>query len=160
MSAAEVSLLVGSQFLLQLLLEIPAGTWAEREDRSNILSIAYVCFAVYAAVYCALGVLHPPFINYALRRLVVPASTEVLHVVTVAGAIVAEAFFGIASALLSGTLDSWVAEIERAKAGDDASAFRERLERVKSSPAPSAWLSSGTVQSRLCVFRGMRSCPR
>lgn len=131
LDASEVAILGCGQFILQLLLEIPSGTWAEREDPGNLLSLAYGAFLAFSLLYGVAGLLHVPSLSSIHALAAVHSATLVL-------AVVAECFFGAGTALLSGTLDAWVGEIERSAANaqeSDAAAladFQQRLLRVKS----------------------------
>jgi hypothetical protein len=129
LDASEVAILGCGQFIMQLLLEIPSGTWAEHEDPGNLLSLAYGAFLGFSLLYGVAGLLHVP------SMLSIHAVSAV-HAVTLVLAVVAECFFGAGTALLSGTLDAWVGEIERSAANkhsDGASAdFQQRLLKVKS----------------------------
>ncbi len=117
--ATEIAMLWGVGFVVKMLLEIPSGAWAERENTSNLLRLSYGAFAIYAFLYAgAVGFVGPA------RAGRMP--TDVVLTI----ALMAEGIYGIGTATLSGTLDAWADEHERAGAADSGQ-FRQRLTAIK-----------------------------
>src|SRR4051794_27894626 len=110
LSPAQLALVVGVQFVLQILLEIPTGAWADREDIGNLMWLSQLGYLGCALVYMATGCLHldrssgSPIATFAVTH------HTLIAVLTIAGAGFGELLFGVASAFNSGTLDSWLME--------------------------------------------------
>jgi len=132
LSPAQLALVVGVQFVLQILLEIPTGAWADREDIGNLMWLSQLGYLGCALVYMATGCLHldrssgSPIATFAVTH------HTLIAVLTIAGAGFGELLFGVASAFNSGTLDSWLMEKERSAAGEDAEDFARRVDWSKS----------------------------
>src|ERR1043165_5886940 len=118
-SAPEIAVVIGAQFILQIILEVPSGTWADKGNTRRILVFSYLAFLGYCLVYAAAG----HFTS---------ADLELSKPVLLLFAVAAEALFGVGSAFLSGTLDAWVAERERAASREHATDFANRLRKVHS----------------------------
>ncbi len=119
-TAPEIAVVIGSQFILQIVLEVPSGTSADRGNTRRILVLSYAAFALYCAIYAIAG--------YTVTGELGQISKPLL----LGLAVIAEALFGVGTAFLSGTLDAWVAERERAASREHADDFARRLRKIHS----------------------------
>jgi hypothetical protein len=128
-SAEEIALVIGAQLLTQIIVEIPSGSLAVRLSPRRLLLASFSAMALYCLFFLAAAVINAP--AGSLRGVPHPHPLSDRHGITFVIALVGEVFFGIGSALLSGTVEAWRGDSARELAGTDSD-YRRRLDAIAS----------------------------